>query len=619
MTRTKSAGRKATIASAYTEFTPLEASSTRAYEDYESPPPKTKRQMQLEGLNIGLTNDELKRIGKMSDLQTRPAKSPQDENQISKLIYGNLDTKGGCDAVGIDFGVHNKTIDKLIAMRRTGGIKCQTSTAPLNLGGWEVAIDPYATVTSAVTQLSFSSLETPQNQTRKLTKALKKKLPVTTGNDELAFPFDKTLFTSPLTYVAEASLPISLGCICVLGDTKLLQDEATTDPKASTYTINLILPEEVVSETTYLVTVFRYIPGQTQQRVLTWSSLDTPTVVVAKWKATMSLAVAYAGFTQSFGHCARSFDSASGKYVASFIASADYETFNNGIYYEVDQYSGSNASKINLGLNTSTTLKRFLNSSYGFAEDKSLFNPATQYSLIIADSDLIFDLIFYAGEIEITRNPEGSSSISFYNQIYKPVIRICGGLIVSNAYTGIVCPISRLTVLSNESRALSLTDFLEKRLPTVIGHDSYFSGNIIGRAQNGDPYYVIDSITYLNTELINSKDVVNILSCTATADSWLITTGNKYSQNQIVATPAYNPTCITALNKASAVFLSFNVITSSDDWQVATGWRTSASFVYQGNATSINHNFAFDRNPTTYWASAEAAFSSTSVGSQYDK
>ncbi|KAJ1634728.1 hypothetical protein T492DRAFT_836615 [Pavlovales sp. CCMP2436] len=161
----------------------------------------------------------------------------------------------------------------------------------LEATGLDAVIDPYAVVTSAVTQLSFSSLETPQNQTRDLTK-----------------------------------------------------DEATTDPKASTYTINQLLPEEVVSETIYQVTVFRYIPGQTQQRVFTWSSMDTPTIVVAKWKATMSPAVAYAGFTQSYGHCALSFDIATGKYVASFIASAEYGIFNNGIYYEVDRYSGSYAS-----------------------------------------------------------------------------------------------------------------------------------------------------------------------------------------------------------------------------------------------------------------------------------
>ncbi|KAJ1625118.1 hypothetical protein T492DRAFT_844219 [Pavlovales sp. CCMP2436] len=135
----------------------------------------------------------------MSDLRTRPAKSPQDENnQISRLMsnkiilqkiiqrYGNLDTKGGREAVGIVFDVHNKTIDKLMAMRRTA--KTSNVYGALESTGLDVAIDPYARVTSAVTQLSFSSLETPQNQTRDLTKILKKKLPVATGYRRAGFP-----------------------------------------------------------------------------------------------------------------------------------------------------------------------------------------------------------------------------------------------------------------------------------------------------------------------------------------------------------------------------------------------------------------------------------------------
>ncbi|KAJ1627382.1 hypothetical protein T492DRAFT_842391 [Pavlovales sp. CCMP2436] len=492
----------------------------------------------------------------------------------------------------------------------------------------DVTVDPYAIATSAVTQLSFSSLESPQNQTRDITKVLKKKLPVAAGNDELVFPFESALFTAPLSYVAETALPISLGqtvtkavgvqwsfssakpisagCITVLGDTKLLQNEATTDSKASTYTINQIVPDAVVAETTYLVNVFRYIPGQTQQQNFTWSSLDTPSMVVAKWKATMSPAVAYAGFTQSFGHAAFSFDSTTGKYVASFLPSAEWGIFNNGFYYKVDRYSSSNASKINLGLNTSTTLNVFWN----------LNMPARPFANVASCAYVRSEVVIDARDIEVICNPEGASSIAFYHQIYKPVIRICGGAFVSNAYSGIICPISRVTVISNESRALTLNDFTNKRLPTTIGHDSFFSGDIIGRATNGDPYNVIDHLVTLNTELISSKEAVNILSCTANVDSWLINTDNLYNAIQVVATPAYNPTSITALNKASPVFLRATTITSSDDWQVATGWRVSAISIYQNN-TSFNPNLAFDRNTITYWTSAEQAYTSAGQGSQY--
>ncbi|KAJ1616823.1 hypothetical protein T492DRAFT_850544 [Pavlovales sp. CCMP2436] len=433
----------------------------------------------------------------------------------------------------------------------------------------------------------------------------------TTGNDEMVFPFESALFTAPLSYVAETALPISLGqtvtkavgvqwsfskakpisagCVTVLGDTKLLQDEATTDPKASTYTINQIMPDAVVAETTYLVNVFRCTPGQTQQRIFTWSSLDIPSMVVAKWKATMSPAVAYAGFTQT-----------------SFLPSAEWGIFNNGIYYEVDRYSGSNASKTNLGLNTSTTLNVFWN----------LNMPARPFANVASCAYVRSGVVIDARDIEVIRNPGGASSIAFYHQIYKPVIRICGGAFASNAYSGIICFISRLTVISNETRALTLKDFTNKRLPTTIGHDPFFSGDIIGRATNGDPYNVIDNLVTLNTELILSKEAVNILSCTATADSWLITTDNQYSAFQVVATPAYNPTTIKALNKASPVFLSSTSITSSDDWQVATGWRISFSS-YNQSSNSFNPYLAFDRKSDTYWASAVESYNSAGQGCQY--
>ncbi|KAJ1624705.1 hypothetical protein T492DRAFT_844580 [Pavlovales sp. CCMP2436] len=75
----------------------------------------------------------------------------------------------------------------------------------------------------------------------------------------------------------------------------------------------------------------------------------------------MTSTVAYASFTQSYGHCALSFDIPTGKYVASFIVSTDYGVYNNGIYYEVDRYSGSNASKNNFGLNVRTAINPFWN------------------------------------------------------------------------------------------------------------------------------------------------------------------------------------------------------------------------------------------------------------------
>ncbi|KAJ1627007.1 hypothetical protein T492DRAFT_1146491 [Pavlovales sp. CCMP2436] len=375
----------------------------------------SRRQMQLGELNLGLTGDELTRIGKMTDLRTRPAKSTQDENiQISRLLnnevilqkiikaYGDLGSAGGRAAIGVVFGVHKQTIDRFMGMRRTGA------------AALDVAIDP-------------------------------------------------ALFAAPLAYVAEAKLPATLG----LSVTKAV-DEATTDPKASTFTVNHIVPTGVVAESTFQVTVNRYAPGQTQLRVFKWSSLDTPEIVCAKWKSTMEPSVLYAG-----------------KYIGSFDPSTQWGTFVSSFYYEIARYVTSD-------------------------------NP----------------------------------------------------------------------------------------------------GDVIVRTNNGESFNVADSLELLSSELILSKKSITILSCTATADSWLITTDNVYTPFQVIATPAYNPTTINALNKISPPFASSSTINSDPNWPVTAGWRATSSSYYQNNALFLPFK-AFDRIDSTYWASAELAYTAAGVGSSW--
>ncbi|KAJ1622623.1 hypothetical protein T492DRAFT_846157 [Pavlovales sp. CCMP2436] len=438
--------------------------------------------------------------------------------------------------------------------------------------------DPYAVTTDAVTLLSFTASETPQNQMRDLAKVIKKKIPVDTSNTELVFPFNSALFTTPLTYVAEASLPISLrlavtkavgvqwsfsrtktisaGCAFVLGDTKQLEDEATADPKKSTFTVNHVFPSGTVAESTFQLTVYKYLPGLTQQRVFSWSSLDVPEVVCAKWKAVMEPYVTFGGTSGSFGHAVLTYDRTTGKYVGTF----DPNTASWGTSTASDD-----SSKVNMGLNTSPTVNLFWNPTMGvrsFAnvanpayrrlgvvvdstqritvevlatgsqrtnkrqikfditryQDElngllSFFNPAIAYTMIFANSDIIYDIVFYAGSTQIAVNPEASSSIAFYSQIYKPVIRICGGVLV-------------------------------------------------------------------------------------------------------IATPAYNPAVINALNKVSPAFNNQTLINVDPNWPVTTGWRASQSSYYQSSAAFIGWK-CFDRIDSTYWASAELAFSASGVGNQW--
>ncbi|KAJ1635350.1 hypothetical protein T492DRAFT_836149 [Pavlovales sp. CCMP2436] len=523
----------------------------------------------------------------------------------------------------------------------------------LNTTTPDAKVDPYVIKTSSVTQLSFSSDEVPQNQTRDITKILKKKLPVESGNDELVFPFDSTLFTDPLDYVAEVLLPsslgtastkaigvqwcfseaspISAGCFAVLVDSKALQSETTTDPGASTFTVIHSIPADAVSETTYTINVLKYVPGQTQQRLFSWSSMDTPAMVCAKWKVAMDPSISFSGSSQSFGHAALSYDIPS------------------------DRFYGSNASKTGLGLNHSTALnvrwEPFMNNSpfaniascayvrsgviidstkritvdviatgsqgttarqvkYDITRLLDEQNALLAFFDPLPNSDVLFDFLLFAGDTEIVRNPEGSSSVSFYNQIYKPVLRICGGTIVGNEYTGVVSPVSRLTLISDGTRALTLSDFENKRLPTTIGHDSFFSGDIIGRASNGDPFNVMDTL-----ETLTGKEVA-ILSCTPTSDSWLETTDNAKGSVQYHVTPAYSLEDAEAFTKDSPSFVNNINVTTNQDWNNSEGWSLVSSSTFQNN-TSYAANNAFDKRADTFWASADSTFNSAGVGSQH--
>ncbi|KAJ1641444.1 hypothetical protein T492DRAFT_831307 [Pavlovales sp. CCMP2436] len=567
-------------------------------------------------------------------------------------------------------------------------------------------VDSYTVETSSITELSYTATEVPQNQTRDITKILKKKIPIVTGIEEHVFPFDSTLFADPLLYVAETLLSptigtvltkaigvqwgfsnakqIAEGCIFVLGDTKQLENETLVNPQKSTFTVNSILPTTTVSETTYNVTVYKYIPGYTAQRVFSWSSLDTPEVVCVKWKAVMEPYVTFGGESSSFGHAVLSYDRETGKYNGSF----DLDTAFGGnlftLYYEIYRYTGSDdASKVNFSLYTSPTLNLFWNYSMAersfplvakpaysrlgvvvdskqrisvevlatgsqglnrrpikfditrfidefnsnlsffditrfideFNSNLSFFNPAIAYTMIFSNSDIVYDILFFAGSTQIAVDPEASSNIAFYSQIYKPVFRICGGVLVNSIYTGVICPISRISVITNKTRALGLDDFIEKRLPTTIGHNSFFSGDVIARSNNGESFNIVDNLELLNSELLNSE-AVTILSCSAASDSWIISTDNQYTPFQVICTPAYNPTVINALNKVSPAFTNQTAIATDPKWPVTTGWRASQSSIYQNNGVFGGWK-SVDRIDNTYWASAETSYSASGVGNQW--
>ncbi|KAJ1617142.1 hypothetical protein T492DRAFT_1134111 [Pavlovales sp. CCMP2436] len=368
--------------------------------------------------------------------------------------------------------------------------------------------------------------------------------------------------------------------------------------------------------------------GCRPQRVFSWSSLDTPEIVCTKWKAVMEPYVTFGGTSSSFGHA---------------LLNYDRETAWGGnlftVYYEIYRYTaGDDASKVNLGLYTSPTLNMFwtfsmlkryfplvakpaysrlgvvadskkrisvevlATGSQGlnrrpikfditmfvdeFNSNLSFFNPAIAYTMIFSNSDIVYDILFFAGTTQIVVDPEASSNIAFYSQIYKPVLRFCGGVLVNSDYTGVICPISRISVITNKTRSLGLDDFTEKRLPTSIGHNSFFSGDLIVRSNNGVTYNIVDNLELLNSELLATESVT-ILSCTAASDSWIITTDNAHTPFQVLATPAYSPSVIGALSKLSPAFTGQTAIATDANWPITTGWRTSQSSIYDNNGAFI--------------------------------
>ncbi|KAJ1624471.1 hypothetical protein T492DRAFT_1124445 [Pavlovales sp. CCMP2436] len=125
---------------------------------------------------------------------------------------------------------------------------------------------PLLTSTSTETRLNLSGFTTAQNQnqTRDPRKTLVIRNPTSSTAANLVLPFNQSLYGSPLAFVADLALsnelattqhkslgvqfsflqakPIAAGSIFTLGDTLKLQAETVTDPKLSTYTMNLLLP-----------------------------------------------------------------------------------------------------------------------------------------------------------------------------------------------------------------------------------------------------------------------------------------------------------------------------------------------------------------------------------------
>ncbi|KAJ1626258.1 hypothetical protein T492DRAFT_1033741 [Pavlovales sp. CCMP2436] len=188
--------------------------------------------------------------------------------------------------------------------------------------------------------------------------------------------------------------------------------------------------------------------------------------------------------------------------------------------------------------------------------------PNTKNNLIIISSNEV-EVLFFASANEITRVTEVGELATIYSKIYRPVIRVCGSGIVSGEYTGSTTPVNLLTVLSNPERDLTLADFDFETIQSTKSGNAFFQG-IYGQSANGTTIDILNSIERLDSKVFETSEHVDLVSCTATDDSWLVTTNNTGANMQCHVTPAYNLATINSLNKESPAFTNnVSIVTSS--------------------------------------------------------
>ncbi|KAJ1637168.1 hypothetical protein T492DRAFT_834685 [Pavlovales sp. CCMP2436] len=426
---------------------------------------------------------------------------------------------------------------------------------------------------------------------------------------ELVLPFDSSIFESPLTFVSELKLSTDLetaltnsiglqftlaededslfteGTIAVIGDTLKLQTETLSDPLSSTYTVklrNLPLPDPL-PVFGILVRRNTLSPDVNFARWFYWSPADTPAQMIIKWNDQMRLFVD----GTSFGHLTLTYDTNTGKLAPLFDYSTDYGSPSGFGWFS--RWDGDDASKDHIVGYYYRTVKLdvFITGSNGLVPRQVVFDifPSVEdfrtsrkrkYTLIINHSN---DVTFFSDATDVLRDTEA----------------------------GVITP-------SDSSRDITLDDFSLKIIQSELKINSYFSG-LFGKTVNGTTMNLINSIERIEDLLYTLQEKINIVSCTATSDSWLITTDNPSGDVQINVVPAYSTDDIEVFVKNSPAFVNNINISTSIDWNNSDGWRVVSSSTFQNNA-SYAANAAFDKNSSTYWGSAEGTFTTAGVGSQ---
>ncbi|KAJ1629380.1 hypothetical protein T492DRAFT_840858 [Pavlovales sp. CCMP2436] len=496
--------------------------------------------------------------------------------------------------------------------------------------------------------------------------------PSQTGS-KLILPFDPTIYETPLTFVSELKLSDDLetasnsiglqftiaensslidGTLVVLGDTLKLQTETNSDPSSSTYTLkirNLALPDPLP---VLSVVLYRNSgsPDVTYERYFYWSPADTPAEVIVKWNDQMRAFVDGV----SFGHLGLSFNYTTYKFSPVFDYNPAYGVPEG--YGWFSMWLGSDESKDNLGLervpnwrnpgwHAGVRPSNWHDWPINFPNKAGFFARTVKIDVFVTGSSadvprqITFDITqtvedyrslskriytlitkryldfsFFSNATEVLRDVEVGELITIYPRFYRPVLRICGSTIVAGAYTGIIIPVTSFILKSDSSRDITLDDFSLKIIQSSMNSNSYYSA-LFGKSTNGTTINLVNSIERIENLLYKFQEKVNIDSCTATSDSWLITTDNPSGDVQINVVPAYSTTDVAVFLKNSPTFTNNVNITTSTDWNNSDGWKVISSSTFQNNA-SYAANAAFDKSASTYWGSAENTFTTAGVGSQ---
>ncbi|KAJ1632108.1 hypothetical protein T492DRAFT_838683 [Pavlovales sp. CCMP2436] len=439
---------------------------------------------------------------------------------------------------------------------------------------------------------------------------------------ELVLPFDSSIFESPLTFVSELKLSTDLetaltnsiglqftlaedssfteGTLAVIGDTLKLQTETLSDPLSSTYTVklrNLPLPDPL-PVLGVLVRRNTLNPDVAYLRWFYWSPVDTPAQMIIKWNDQMRVFVD----GTSFGHLTLTYDTNTGKLAPLFDYSTDFGLPEGFGWFS--RFDGNDASKQHIGMvispgylnpvgyyYRSVKIDVFITGSNGLVPRQVVFDisPSVEdfstfrkrkYTLIINHSN---DVTFFSDATDVLRDTEaGSTRLWWFN--------------------------------CNSSRDITLDDFSLKIIQSELNINSNFSG-LFGKTVNGTTMNLVNSIERIEDLLYTLQEKINIVSCTATPDSWTITTDNVSGDVQINVVPAYSTDDIEVFVKNSPAFVNNINISTSIDWNNSDGWRVISSSTFQNNA-SYAANAAFDKNSSTYWGSAEGTFTTAGVGSQ---